>query len=233
MFIVHVVCQFDPAVGGIEAVVHELTAAQVGAGHRVRVVTLNRLFKAGHNNTLPRARADQWRGFGAQFPDNLNGTDFTPYYLQHSRHRLRIYLLGGKRGVVERAATLITETCPWHEVVGSHEGYFPHSEDGLVASTISASGAEVLLVAMGNPDQELWLRTNFDVTGCRLGFAVGALFDFIAGEVQRAPVWVRTARLEWVYRLAQEPGRLWRRYVLGNPMFMLRILGQWWTGARV
>jgi alpha-1,3-mannosyltransferase len=171
--------------------------------------------------------------FGAQFPDNLNGTDFTPYYLQHSRHLLRIYLLGGKRGVVERAAKLITETCPWHEVVGYHEGYFPHSEDGLVASTIRVSRADVLLVAMGNPDQELWLRTNFDVTGCRLGFAVGALFDFIAGEVQRAPVWVRTARLEWVYRLAQEPERLWRRYVLGNPIFMLRILGQWWTGARV
>jgi alpha-1,3-mannosyltransferase len=171
--------------------------------------------------------------FGAQFPDNLNGTDFTPYYLQHSRHRLRIYLLGGKRNVVERAAKLITETCPWHEVVGYHEGYFPHSEDGLVASTIGASGADVLLVAMGNPEQELWLRTNFDATGCRLGFAVGALFDFMAGEVQRAPVWVRTARLEWVYRLAQEPGRLWRRYVLGNPIFMLRILGQWWTGARV
>jgi alpha-1,3-mannosyltransferase len=171
--------------------------------------------------------------FGAQFPDNLNGTDFTPYYLQHSRHRLRIYLLGGKRSVVEQAAKLITETCPWHEVVGYHEGYFPHSEDGPVASTISASGADVLLVAMGNPDQELWLRTNFDATGCRLGFAVGALFDFIAGEVQRAPVWVRTARAEWVYRLAQEPGRLWRRYVLGNPIFILRILGQWWTGARV
>jgi hypothetical protein len=62
MFIVHVVRQFDPAIGGIEAVVRELAAAQVAAGHRVRVVTLNRLFKAAHSNTLHRARADQWRG---------------------------------------------------------------------------------------------------------------------------------------------------------------------------
>jgi alpha-1,3-mannosyltransferase len=171
--------------------------------------------------------------FGTQFPDNLNGTDFTPYYLQHTRHRLRVYLLGGKRGVVERAAKLIAETCPWHEVVGCHDGYFPHSDDAFVARDISASGADVLLVAMGNPDQELWLRSNFDATSCRLGFAVGALFDFIAGELHRAPLWVRTARLEWVYRLAHEPRRLWRRYVLGNPIFMLRILGQWLTGARV
>jgi alpha-1,3-mannosyltransferase len=171
--------------------------------------------------------------FGAQFPDNLNGTDFTPYYLQYSRHRLRIYLLGGKPGVAKRAAKLIAEICPRHEVVGCHDGYFSHSDDALIAYEIKMSGANVLLVGLGNPDQELWLRTNFDATGCCLGFAVGALFDFIAGEVQRAPVWVRTARLEWVYRLAREPRRLWRRYVLGNPVFILRILGQWWTGARV
>ncbi len=171
--------------------------------------------------------------FGAQFPENLNGTDFTPYYLQHSRHRLRIYLLGGKRGVAERAAKSISQRWPQHEVAGCHDGYFPRSDDQEIANDISASGANLVLVAMGNPDQELWLRTNFDATGCRLGFAVGALFDFIAGEAERAPAWVRTARLEWVYRLAHEPQRLWRRYVLGNPIFMLRILGQWWTGSRI
>jgi alpha-1,3-mannosyltransferase len=171
--------------------------------------------------------------FGAQFPDNLNGTDFTPYYLQHTRHRLRIFLLGGKPGVAEQAAKLLAERYPRHRIVGQRDGYFPRTEDPLVAQTIAASRANVVLVAMGNPDQELWLRTNFGATGCRLGFAVGALFDFVVGEAQRAPVWVRTARSEWFYRLALEPRRLWRRYVLGNPIFMLRVLGQWWTGARV
>lgn len=171
--------------------------------------------------------------FGVQFPDNLNGTDFTPYYLQHTRHCLRIFLLGGRRWVVDRAAELLTGKYPKHVIVGRHDGYFPRAEDAMVARGIKASGADLVLVAMGNPDQELWLRTNFVATGCRLGFAVGALFDFIAGEVQRAPLWVRSVRLEWMYRLAQEPGRLWRRYVLGNPVFVLRVLAQWWTGARV
>jgi alpha-1,3-mannosyltransferase len=171
--------------------------------------------------------------FGAQFPDNLNGTDFTPYYLQHTRHSLRLFLVGGQRGVAEQAAQVLVRRYPRHEIVGCRDGYFARSEDGLVAHTIRTSEADVVLVAMGNPDQELWLRSNFAATGCRLGFAVGALFDFIAGEVQRAPVWVRSARFEWIYRLAQEPRRLWRRYVLGNPIFMLRIIGQWWTGARV
>ena len=109
--------------------------------------------------------------FGAQFPDNLNGTDFTPYYLQHSRHRLHI--LGGKHDVAERAGKLIADKCPWQEVVGCHDGYFPHSEDGPVARAISASGANVLLVAMGNPDQELWLLTNFDATGLPFGLCSG------------------------------------------------------------
>jgi alpha-1,3-mannosyltransferase len=171
--------------------------------------------------------------FGAQFPENMNGTDFTPYYLQHSRHRLRVYLLGGKPGVAERAAKSISQRWPRHEVVGCHDGYFPHSDDAAIANDINESGANVVFVAMGNPAQELWLRTNFDATGCRLGIAVGALLDFIAGETRRAPAWMRTARLEWAYRLAHEPLRLWRRYLLGNPIFMLRILGQWWTGARV
>jgi alpha-1,3-mannosyltransferase len=98
---------------------------------------------------------------------------------------------------------------------------------------IWASQADVVLVAMGNPRQEMWLAENLEATGCRLGFAVGALFDFLAGDVSRAPIWMRSTRLEWIYRLLREPGRLWRRYLLGNPIFLLRVFGQWWSGARV
>jgi alpha-1,3-mannosyltransferase len=90
-----------------------------------------------------------------------------------------------------------------------------------------------VLVAMGNPRQEMWLAEILEATGCRLGFAVGALFDFLSGDIARAPLWVRSARLEWVYRLLREPKRLWRRYVLGNPIFLLRVLNQWLSGARV
>ena len=171
--------------------------------------------------------------FGAQFPDNLNGTDFTPYYLQNTRHRYRLYLLGGRPGIAEKAAHCLSQICPQHSVVGCRDGYFRRADDPLVARAIRACRADVLLVAMGNPDQELWLRSNLAATGCRLGFAIGALFDFMAGEAQRAPPWVRAARLEWIYRLAHEPRRLGRRYILGNPAFLARVLGQWWSGARI
>ena len=171
--------------------------------------------------------------FGAQFPDNLNGTDFTPYYLQNTRHRFRLYLLGGRPGIAEKAAHRLAQTCPHHLIVGCRDGFFRRTEDPIVAQAIRATGADVLLVAMGNPDQELWLRNNLAATGCRMGFAIGALFDFMAGDTQRAPPWVRAARMEWIYRLAHEPRRLARRYVLGNPLFLARVLGQWWSGARV
>ena len=74
---------------------------------------------------------------------------------------------------------------------------------------------------------------NLSATGCRLGFGVGALFDFLAGEVPRAPAWIQFARLEWAYRLSRDPRRLWRRYLAGNPKFATRAIGQWWSGARV
>lgn len=171
--------------------------------------------------------------FGSQFPDNLNGTDFTPYYLQNTRHRYRLYLLGGRPGTAEKAAHCLSKICPHHTIVGCRDGYFRRTDDAFVARAIRASHADVVLVAMGNPDQELWLRNNLAATGCRLGFAIGALFDFIAGEAQRAPPWVRAARLEWIYRLAHEPRRLWRRYILGNPIFLARVIAQWLSGSRV
>jgi len=103
---------------------------------------------------------------------------------------------------------------------------------GIIAD-IRASQADVLLVGLGNPIQELWLMENLAETGCRLGFAVGALLDFMAGRFPRAPEWMRELRVEWIYRLVQEPLRLWRRYLVGNPVFLLRIVAQWFGGARI
>jgi alpha-1,3-mannosyltransferase len=86
---------------------------------------------------------------------------------------------------------------------------------------------------MGNPQQEQWLNAHLAASGCRLGFGVGGLFDFLAGGVPRAPAWVRAARLEWSFRLLQEPRRLWRRYLVDMPVFLARIARQWLAGARV
>lgn len=172
--------------------------------------------------------------FGARFPQNLNGTDFTPYYFRYTRNNYRIFFLGSSSGVAERAARhLIAMSGGRHQIAGCQNGYSRAGDAMGIVAKIIASGADVVLVAMGNPLQELWLAEHLQATGCRLGFGVGALFDFLSGEAARAPSWMRRARLEWVYRLLCEPSRLWRRYILGNPLFLMRVLGQWWSGARV
>jgi alpha-1,3-mannosyltransferase len=171
--------------------------------------------------------------FGSRFPDNLNGTDFTPLYLDKTKHRFRIFLLGGQRGIPDRALCEFAKRFPQHSFVGCRHGYFTHTQSLAIVNEIRELGTDIVLVALGNPKQENWLAENLTQTGCTLGFGVGALFDFNAGAVRRAPQWVRTIRLEWLYRLLQEPQRLWRRYILGNPTFLFRVIRSWWSGARI
>lgn len=171
--------------------------------------------------------------FGRAFPENLNGTDFVPHYLRQSQNRYRIFLVGAKPGVAERAAHRLARLAPAHEIVGLSHGYVPCGEMAELIARIRRAHADILLVAMGNPGQETWLNTHLAESGCRLGFGVGALFDFLAGDVARAPAWMRAARIEWIFRMLQEPRRLWRRYLVDMPVFLARVLRQWLAGSRV
>jgi len=171
--------------------------------------------------------------FGRPFPENLNGTDFIPQYLRQTQRRYRIFMVGGKPGVAERAAARLKEIAPAHDIVGHSHGYLPPEETGDLLARIRSARADILLVAMGNPAQEAWLNAHLSASGCRLGFGVGGLFDFLAASVPRAPGWVQSARLEWMFRLLHEPQRLWRRYLVDMPIFLGRIFRQWLAGARV
>ncbi len=161
--------------------------------------------------------------YGDAFPANLNGTDFVPYFLAATATQHRIYLLGGRSGVAQRAAAAVARLAPHHEIAGTRDGYFAADEVAPLLADIRRTGADLLLVALGNPAQELFLARHFARSGCRLAFGVGALFDFLAGEVPRAPPVLRRARLEWAYRLSIEPRRLWRRYLVGNARFLTRV----------
>lgn len=161
---------------------------------------------------------------GRGFPENLNGTDFLPAFLADTARQHRVFLLGGRPGVAERAAAAIAAGHPRHRVVGARHGYFDAAETQAVIEAIRASGATLLLVALGNPAQELWIGRHLAAAGVQVAFGVGALFDFLAGEVSRAPAFVRRTRLEWAWRLMLEPKRLFRRYVLGNPLFLMRVM---------
>jgi N-acetylglucosaminyldiphosphoundecaprenol N-acetyl-beta-D-mannosaminyltransferase len=156
---------------------------------------------------------------------NVNGTDLFPRLcsmLEGTGESL--YLLGGRPGVPESVAEWIAGKYPNTTIAGYRNGYFERGEEAAVAEAIRQSGASVLLVAMGVPAQELWIQRNLRETGVRVAIGVGGLFDFYSGRIPRAPAWLRELGLEWTYRLLQEPGRMWKRYLIGNWTFLARHL---------
>ncbi len=161
---------------------------------------------------------------GAAFPANLNGTDFIPALLASQTRPLRVALLGARPGVADRAVVRLAQDFPQHRFAVLGHGFFAAQDEDVLLARLELERPDLLLVALGNPRQERWIARHVDAPHCGVAAGVGALFDFLAGEVPRAPALWRELRLEWLYRLRQEPGRLWRRYVLGNPAFMLRVL---------
>lgn len=164
------------------------------------------------------------RLLGQRVRQNVNGTDLFPRLcelLGRSGHSL--YLLGGRPGVAEGVVDWIGRHHPRVRVAGVHHGYFTAAEAPAVIRAIRASGAAVLLVGLGVPRQERWIAAHSRACGAVVTMGVGGLFDFYSGRIPRAPQWLREIGGEWAYRLVQEPGRLWRRYLLGNAEFLLRV----------
>lgn len=161
---------------------------------------------------------------GSSFPANLNGTDFTPAILQAETNPLRIGLIGGKPDVAQKAADRFKEIAPQHDIRVISDGFFRAIDEPNVLQSLKDFSPQILLVAMGVPRQEMFMAQRLTAEHCTLAFGVGALFDFMAGIVPRAPPLIQKLRFEWLYRLAQEPARLWRRYIVGNPLFLLRVM---------
>ena len=136
-----------------------------------------------------------------------------------------LYLLGSEPGFAKEAAERLHQRYPSLSVAGAHHGYFepgsPHGD--RVIEDINARRPDIVLVGMGSPRQELWVEQNADKLDCDVVWTVGALFDYVSGRVQRAPHWMADHGLEWIFRLALEPRRMWRRYLLGNPVFLWRV----------
>lgn len=154
---------------------------------------------------------------------NFVGTDFVPALLEAvAPEEVRVFLFGAEAGVAERAADALRARARNIRVVGSAPGYGAFAP--AVVAQVRAARPHVLLVALGNPAQERWIHEHRERLGVPVSIGVGALFDYLAGRVRRAPGWVLRLRAEWLFRLLVEPQRLWRRYVMGNPRFVWRLL---------
>ncbi|MBB4303170.1 exopolysaccharide biosynthesis WecB/TagA/CpsF family protein [Rhodobium orientis] len=166
---------------------------------------------------------------GQRFVENLNGTDlFVPLCRKAAARGLSIYFLGSADGVAHKASEAARRIAPALKVAGTHHGYFSSRDEDRIIDDINASGADIVLVALGVPQQDVWIARNRHRINARLVMGVGAQFDFWSGRVSRAPRALRTVGMEWMWRLAIEPRRMFTRYVVGNPQFMLRA----WTEAR-
>jgi N-acetylglucosaminyldiphosphoundecaprenol N-acetyl-beta-D-mannosaminyltransferase len=115
---------------------------------------------------------------------------------------------------------------PRLEIAGRHHGYF--DDDAAVADDIRNSGARLLFVAISSPRKEFFLSQNLERMGPLFAMGVGGSFDLLAGKTRRAPHWMQDAGLEWLFRLIQEPRRMWKRYLIGNARFLGLTLRAWW-----
>ncbi len=140
------------------------------------------------------------------------------------KKKYRIYFLGSSPGVAERAVQAVLEQCPAMEIAGYNHGYFTPGEEKAIIADIAKSRADILLVGFGVPDQEKWIHKNLDKLKVPVAWGVGALFEYYSGKVSRAPFWMRSHGLEWLYRLVLEPSRLWKRYLIGNVLFIMRVI---------
>lgn len=157
--------------------------------------------------------------------ENVNGTDMLPFLCaMAAENGHSLFLLGGKPGVAETMALNLRGKYQV-EIAGTQHGFFDRAtENDSVIQAINASGADIVLVAFGAPLQEKWISENGSKLRASVAMGVGGLFDFYSENTRRAPRWLREIGLEWVYRIMQEPGRMWKRYVVGNPLFLLRVL---------
>lgn len=136
----------------------------------------------------------------------------------------RVFLFGATDEVVHATAARCQAWWPTLEIAGVRNGYFSPQEEAGVVAQINASGAEILLVALPSPMKELWVTRQSAALQPPVIVGVGGLFDVMAGKVKAAPEPIRMIGLEWVFRMLQEPGRLWRRYMTTTPLYVYRLL---------
>ncbi|MBQ8755836.1 MAG: WecB/TagA/CpsF family glycosyltransferase [Lentisphaeria bacterium] len=157
---------------------------------------------------------------GYKVEENVNGTDMFPLLAQRS---YRIYLFGGSPEVAAAALKNARAINGKAEFIGSSDGFFKERSEKELLAELAALKPDLLLVAMGVPRQEMWINEHLnDLPGC-VAIGVGGLLDFVSGRIPRAPLWMRKCNIEWCYRLYNEPIRLFKRYIIGNPLFIGRV----------
>jgi N-acetylglucosaminyldiphosphoundecaprenol N-acetyl-beta-D-mannosaminyltransferase len=145
-----------------------------------------------------------------------------------AEHDFSLYLLGARPGVAQRAAINLKARHPALRIAGTHHGYFQKDgpETDSVINEINDASPDVVLVCMGMPVQERWIRANSSRLAAHVLLSAGAALDYVAGIIPVTPAWIARLQMEWVYRFLREPIRLFMRYIVGNPRFVARVVAE-------
>jgi N-acetylglucosaminyldiphosphoundecaprenol N-acetyl-beta-D-mannosaminyltransferase len=232
------VVRFDEALDVVEALVDRRAGGAVftpNVDHVVkaeRVPELREAYRAADLSVadgMPLVWAS--RLLGARLPERIAGSDLVlPLARRAARRGWRVYLLGGADGDAARAGAVLGRLgvalagveAPRVDLDGSGA-----AASAAIAGRIRASRADLVLVALGAPKQELWIHRHRGQLGGAVAIGVGASLAFLAGTLPRCPRWMSRAGLEWLFRLASEPRRLWRRYLVEGPAFLPILLRTW------
>lgn len=169
------------------------------------------------------------RILGQHIPERITYADWMWQLAEFAAARgYSFYFLGAKPGIAQTAADRMIAHFPELKIAGVRDGYFNkdngHPDNEAVLADINAARPNILIVGMGMPMQERWLLDNWSRIDANIALTGGAVFDYISGDLKRAPTWMTDNGLEWLGRLLIEPRRLWQRYIVGNPVFLARVI---------
>ena len=158
-------------------------------------------------------------------PERVAGIDLMQNLIKLAYEKnYKVFFFGAKEEVVSEVVSQYAKIYSSEIIAGYRNGYFKREEEKSIAKTIANSGADILFVAINSPKKEIFLNTYKDIIDTSFIMGVGGSFDVIAGKVTRAPLWMQQYGLEWLYRLIQEPRRMWKRYFYTNTMFIWLVL---------
>lgn len=163
------------------------------------------------------------RLLGTPLPERVTGSDGVPRIAERAAHNgWKLFFLGARPGVADKAADVLRARYPELNIVGTYSGSPAPEEEAEIVERVNASGADILFVAYGAPEQDKWIARNLPRLRVKMAMGVGGTFDFIAGIIPRAPLWMQRLGLEWLYRLYLQPWRI--RRMMRLPAFVLAVL---------
>lgn len=204
--------------------VHSVMEGALDPEHRHRLNAMDLVLPDGQ----PVRWALRWR-HGVKLQDRVYGPDFMLTVCERAaKENVSVFLYGSRREILDRLAENLRQRFPKLEIAGAKASAFrrlSEVEQREIAVEIGASGAGIVFAGLGCPRQEIWAYENARLISLPL-LAVGAAFDFHAGVLPQAPEWMQRSGTEWLFRLGQEPRRLWKRYLFLNPLYLFLVAGE-------